>query len=64
MAGANHSRGIAIDDDIDLNTDYAESDIMLGERTGTGTDSNGSYNNGSKHRNCNNNSAPVVAPRY
>merc|ERR1711962_1426951 len=26
-----------IDDDIDLNTDYAESDVMLGERAGTGT---------------------------
>ena len=62
MAGANHSRGIAIDDDIDLNTDYAESDVMLGERAGIGSNSNGSNNNGSG--NSNNNSAPIVAPRY
>ena len=41
MAVANLCRGIAIDDGIDLNTDYAESDIMLGERAGTGTNSNG-----------------------
>ena len=59
MAKANQCWGIAIDNDIDLNTDYAESDVMLGERAGTGTDSNSS-----EHRNCNNNSAPVVAPRY
>ena len=63
VGGANQCRGIAIDDDIDLNTDYAESDVMLGERAGTGTNSNGSNNNGSKDRNSNNNSAPVVAPR-
>ena len=54
-----------IDDDIDLNTDYAESDVMLGERAGTGTNSNGSNgNNGSEDRNSNNNSATVVASRY
>ena len=64
VAGANHSRGIAIDDDIDLNTDYAESDVMLGGRAGTGTNCNGSNNNGSEDRNSNNNSAPAVAPRY
>ena len=64
MVVAKQCRGIAIDDDIDLNTDYAESDVMLGERAGTGTNSNGSNNNGSEDRNSNNNSAPVVAPRY
>ena len=60
-----HGRG-TIDDDIDLNTDYAESDVMLGERAGTGTNSNGSNNNGSEDRNSNNNcgSASVVASRY
>ena len=31
---AHQCRGIAIDDDIDLNTDYVESDIILGERAG------------------------------
>ena len=64
MAVANQFRGIAIDNNTDLNTDYAESDVMLGERAGTGTNSNGSNNNGSEDRNSNNNSAPVVAPRY
>ena len=63
LGGANQCWGIAIDDDIDLKTDDAESDVMLGERAGTGTNSNGSNNNGSKDRNSNNNSAPVVAPR-
>ena len=64
MAGANHSRGIAIDNDIDLNTDNAESDVMLGERAGTDTNSNGSNNNGSEDKNSNNNSALFVASRY
>ena len=59
------THGRTIDDDIDLNTDYAESDVMLGERAGTGTNSNGSNNNGSEDRNSNNNcSASVVASRY
>ena len=48
MGGANQCRGIAIDDDIDLKTDDAESDVMIGERAGTGTNSNGSNNNGSE----------------
>jgi hypothetical protein len=47
---------------FDLNTDYAESDVMLGERAGTGTNSNGSNNNSSEDRNSNYNSAPIVAP--
>ena len=64
MGGANQCRGIAIDDDIDLKTDAAESDVMLGERAGTGTNSIWSNNNGSEDRNSNNNSAPVVDPRY
>ena len=64
VAGANHSRGIAIDDDIDLNTDYAESDVMLGECAGTDTYSNGSNNNGSKDKNSNKNRALFVASKY
>ena len=64
VGGANQCRGIAIDDDIDLKTDDAESDVMLGERAGTGTNSIWSNNNGSEDRNSNNNSAPVVDPRY
>ena len=64
VARANQRLGIAIDNDIDLKTDDAESDVMLGERAGTGTNSNGSNNNGSEDRNSNNNSAPVLAPRY
>ena len=61
---ANLCRGIAIDDVIDLNTDYAESDVMLGDCAGTGTNSNGLNKNGTEDRNTNNNSVPVVAPRY
>ena len=65
VARANQRLGIAIDNDIDLKTDDAESDVMLGERAGTGTNSNGSNgNNGSEDRNSNNNSATVVASRY
>ena len=64
MAGGNHSRGIAIDNDIDLNTDYAESDIMLSERAGTDTNSNGSNNNSSQYKNSNNNCALFVPFRY
>ena len=64
MAGGNHSRGIAIDNDIDLNTDYAESDIMLSEHAGTDTTSNGSNNNSSKDKNSNNNSALFVRFGY
>ena len=50
------------DDELDLNTDYAESDVMLGGCTGTGTNSNGSNNNSSEDRNSNNNA--TVASRY
>jgi hypothetical protein len=64
LAGVNNSQGIAIDNNIDLNTDYAESDVMLGERAGTDTNSNGSNNNGSKDKSSNNNSALFVASRY
>ena len=64
MAGANHSQGIIIDNDIDLNTNYAESDVMLGERAGTDTNSNGLKINGSEDKNSKNNSALFVASRY
>ena len=55
MAGTNGR-----DDDCDLNTDYAESDVMLGG--GTGTNSNGSNNgNGSPEDRSNN---MVASTRY
>ena len=47
-------------DDDDMNTDYAESDVMLG----VGTNSNGSNNNGSEDRNSNNNATIVSSSRY
>ena len=54
MAGTNGR------DDDDLNTDYAESDVMLGG--GTGTNSNGSNNgNGSPEDRSNN---MVASTRY
>jgi hypothetical protein len=64
VAGVNHSRGIAIDNNIDLNTAYAESVVMLGEGAGTDTYSNGSNNNGSKDKNSNKNRALFVASKY
>ena len=64
VAGANHSRGIVIDDDIDLNTDYAKSDVMISEQDGTGTNSNETNNNGLEDRNSNNDSESVVVPAF
>ena len=64
MAVANQFRGIAIDNNTDLNTDYAESGVMLGECAGPSTNSNGLNKNGSEDRNSNNNSTPLIVPRY
>lgn len=51
-------------DDDDLNTDYAESDVMLG-CSGTATNSNnGSNNNSSEESRNSNNNAATVASRY
>lgn len=49
-------------DDDDLNTDYAESDVMLG---GPGSNSNNGSNNSSENERINNNNAStVVSSRY
>ena len=56
-AAGTHGR----DDDIDLNTDYAESDVMLGGGAPSSNSNNGSNNNSTEEgggRNSNNN------PRY